>query len=256
MKKITPDQLRDADERCRGPLHHQDVPDKRSSRSSRALARLLCWQSRRALTWCRCTATGCAAASASAIFNHRTDEYGGSAENRARFAVEAVKAVHAAVPGMAIDYKLAVRQENPHYGNAGVVEEELAVFVPAAGAGGRDQLPCDTGQPLCAGEHHPAGQPPRVQGRPAASSSSAMRCAGIPSVPLCGVGGLNDPDFVEQQLASGRIQCAAMSRQLLADPDWVNKLQSGQCGKDPPLCPLQQKVPGRPDRPSGHPLYL
>ena len=39
----------------------------------------------------------------SAIFNHRTDEYGGSAENRARFAVEAVSAVHAAVPGMPID---------------------------------------------------------------------------------------------------------------------------------------------------------
>ena len=34
--------------------------------------------------------------------------------------------------------------------------------------------------------------------------------------------------FVEQQLASGRIQCAAMSRQLLADPDWVNKLKNGQ----------------------------
>ena len=33
---------------------------------------------------------------------------------------------------------------------------------------------------------------------------------------------------MEQQLASGRIQCAAMSRQLLADPDWVNKLKNGQ----------------------------
>ena len=31
---------------------------------------------------------------------------------------------------MPIDYKLAVRQENPHFGNAGVVEEELPVFVP------------------------------------------------------------------------------------------------------------------------------
>ena len=51
------------------------------------------------------------------------------------------------------------------------------------------------------------------------------------SVPLCGVGGLNDPDFVEQQLASGRIQCAAMCRQLLADPNWVNKLQSGNGAK-------------------------
>ena len=47
-------------------------------------------------------------------------------------------------------------------------------------------------------------------------------------LPLCGVGGLNDPDFVEHQLASWRIQCAAMSRQLLADPEWVNKLQKGQ----------------------------
>ena len=66
----------------------------------------------------------------SSVLNHRTDEYGGSAENRARFAAEAVSAVHAAVPGMPIDYKLAVRQENPHFGNAGVVEEELPVFAP------------------------------------------------------------------------------------------------------------------------------
>ena len=66
----------------------------------------------------------------SSIFNQRTDEYGGSAENRARFAMEAVSAVRAAVPGMPIDYKLAVRQEKPHFGNAGVLEEELPVFVP------------------------------------------------------------------------------------------------------------------------------
>ena len=58
----------------------------------------------------------------SSIYNHRTDEYGGTAENRARFAVEAVSAVREKLPDMPIDYKLAVRQENPHYGNAGVIE--------------------------------------------------------------------------------------------------------------------------------------
>lgn len=58
----------------------------------------------------------------STVFNHRTDEYGGSAENRARFAVEAVKAIRSRLPEIPIDYKLAVRQEDPHYGNAGVVE--------------------------------------------------------------------------------------------------------------------------------------
>lgn len=46
--------------------------------------------------------------------------------------------------------------------------------------------------------------------------------------PITGVGGLTQPDFVEQQLASGRISCAAMSRQLLADPEWPNKVAAGQ----------------------------
>lgn len=66
----------------------------------------------------------------SSVFNHRTDEYGGSAENRVRFAAEAVSAVRRSVPDIPIDYTLAVRQENPHYGNAGILEEELGIFIP------------------------------------------------------------------------------------------------------------------------------
>ncbi len=42
----------------------------------------------------------------SSIYNHRTDEYGGTAENRARFAVEAVSAVREKLPDMPIDYNL------------------------------------------------------------------------------------------------------------------------------------------------------
>ena len=70
----------------------------------------------------------------SSIFNQRTDEYGGSAENRARFAMEAVSAVRAAVPGMPIDYKLAVRQEKPHFGNG----KQIFLF-GTAGFGGREE---------------------------------------------------------------------------------------------------------------------
>ena len=55
---------------------------------------------------------------ASSLFNQRTDCYGGSPENRARFAVEAVTAIRRVLPDLPIDFKLAVRQENPHYGNA------------------------------------------------------------------------------------------------------------------------------------------
>ena len=47
----------------------------------------------------------------------------------------------------------------------------------------------------------------------------------LTQLPICGVGGLTDPDFVEEQLRSGRIDCAAMSRQLTADPDWPRKVR-------------------------------
>ena len=47
-------------------------------------------------------------------------------------------------------------------------------------------------------------------------------------LPICGVGGLSTPDFIETQLKSGRINCAAMSRQIVADPEWVNKIVDGK----------------------------
>lgn len=74
-------------------------------------------------------------------------------------------------------------------------------------------------------------------------------------LPICGVGGLNDPDFVEQQLFDGRIQCAAMSRQLLADPDWVNKLKTGRQNRYT-AASAATKMSGRADGTSGNPLRL
>ena len=163
----------------------------------------------------------------SSVFNHRTDEYGGSAENRARFAVEAVKAVRAAVPEMPIDYKLAVRQENPHYGNAGVLVEELPVFVPLLEQAGVTSFHVTLANHSALENTIPSAKHPYF-GEPGCFLKFCDEVRKYTALPLCGVGGLNDPDFAEQQLAGGRIQCAAMSRQLLADPDWVNKLKNGQ----------------------------
>ena len=146
----------------------------------------------------------------STVFNHRTDEYGGSAENRARFAVEAVKAIRSRLPEIPIDYKLAVRQEDPHYGNAGVTSFHVTL---ANHSSLEDTIP-------------PANHPYfKEQGCFLKFCDEVRRYT---DKPITGVGGLNQPDFVEQQLASGRITCAAMSRQLLADPEWPNKVASGQ----------------------------
>ena len=166
----------------------------------------------------------------SALFNHRTDEYGGSAENRARFAVEAVRAVRTAVPEMPIDYKLAVRQEDPHFGNAGVAEEELSVFVPLLEQAGVTSFHVTLANHSALEDTIPPASHPYF-GQPGCFLKFCDEVRQYTALPLCGVGGLNDPDFVEQQLASGRIQCAAMSRPLLADPDLVNKLKNGQAAQ-------------------------
>ena len=42
------------------------------------------------------------------------------------------------------------------------------------------------------------------------------------------MGGLVHPSFIEEQLQKHRIDCAAMSRQLIADPDWVKKVREGR----------------------------
>ena len=166
----------------------------------------------------------------SAVFNHRTDCYGGSAENRARFAREAVEAVRAALPEIPIDYKLAIRQENPHYGNAGVLEEELSVFVPILEQAGV------TSFHVTLANHSKLENtiPPKNHPEFSAEGCFLKFCDEVrryTALPICGVGGLTDPAFVNEQLESGRITCAAMSRQLIADPDWVRKVLDGRTGE-------------------------
>ena len=163
----------------------------------------------------------------SALYNQRTDCYGGSPENRARFSVEAVSAIRRRLPDVSIDYKLAVRQENPHYGNAGVLESELPVFVPLLEEAGVTSFHVtlanhgsltDTIPPKNHPEFHSEG----------CFLPFCDQVRKLTRLPICGVGGLTDPSFMEEQLHAGRIDCAAMSRQLIADPDWPNKVFSGR----------------------------
>lgn len=163
----------------------------------------------------------------STIFNQRTDEYGGSAENRARFAVESIRAIREKLQELPIDYKLAVRQENPHYGNAGILESELNVFVPLLEQAGA------TSFHVALANHSKLEDVIPPANHPEFSEQGCFLkfCDEVrkyTKLPICGVGGLNNPDFIEEQLASGRIDCAAMSRQLVADPEWVNKVLHGQ----------------------------
>ena len=164
---------------------------------------------------------------ASPLFNHRTDRYGGTVPNRARFALEAVAAVRRRLPGLPIDFKLAVRRENPAYGAAGFLEEELPAVVPLLEEAGVTSFHVTLANHSSLADTIPPANHPFFGGE-GCFLGFCDQVKALTSRPVCGVGGLTSPDFLEEQLAAGRIDCAAMSRQLIADPDWPKKVLEGR----------------------------
>lgn len=65
----------------------------------------------------------------SPLINQRTDEYGGSFENRTRFARAVVRAIREGSPDICIDYKLPIITENPQLGRGGLVRAETAEYI-------------------------------------------------------------------------------------------------------------------------------
>lgn len=166
----------------------------------------------------------------SPLFNSRTDEFGGSLENRARFCVEAVRAVRAAVPDTPIDYKLPVRLEDPKYGSAGFTLGELAYVVPELERAGVTSFHVTLANhaslvDTCPPRNHPYF---KEEGCFLPFCDEVRKYTDLP---ICGVGALEHPDFVDEQIGSGRIQLAAMSRQLIADSAWANKVAAGEADK-------------------------
>ena len=140
-----------------------------------------------------------------------------------------MRAVRSRLPELPIDYKLAVRQEDPHYGNAGVLESELGVFVPLLEAAGVTSFHVTLANHSSLEDTIPPANHPYFKGE-GCFLKYCDEVRRFTAKPITGVGGLTSPDFVEAQLAAGRITCAAMSRQLLADPAWPSKVAAGQAG--------------------------
>lgn len=163
----------------------------------------------------------------STIFNKRNDRYGGPLSNRLRFALEAIQEVRKAVKGIPIDYKLAVRMEEPHYGNAGITVEEIKNAVPMLEDAGV------TSFHVTLANHSELSDtiPPRNHPYFKEEGCFLTFCDEVrkyTKLPICGVGALSTPAFIEQQLESHRVDFVALCRQLIADPNWVEKVKNGE----------------------------
>ena len=156
----------------------------------------------------------------SPMFNHRTDEYGGSTENRCRFAIEALKAVREAVgPGFPIELRLSGAEFVPEGYDidegvriAKILEPYVDILHVTAGT---YQRAFDITHPSMFEDH----------GRNVYLAAEIKKHV---SVPVATIGGLSDPAQMEEIIASGKADIVYMGRQLLADPFLPQKVMENR----------------------------
>ena len=155
--------------------------------------------------------------------NRRGDAYGGSLENRARFGLEVLQAVKAAVPGMAVVYRLSVEDFFP----GGLPFGEGRQIAILAAAGGADAL-----HTLTAGHYRsrPSAQIvlPPMKFPDATFLDYAADVKKDVGVPVIAVGRLGDPATAEAAVMQGKADFIALGRSLVADPQWVDKVRRGE----------------------------
>jgi len=151
-------------------------------------------------------------------WNRRTDEYGGSTENRCRFAVEIIQAVKAAAPGLPVSFRLSVDHRYP--GGRGVAEsQEIATILQDAGL---DLMMADEGSY----EAMDYVFPPYYLGD-ACMVPAARAMKEVLSIPVMAVGNLT-PENAVAVLEDGDADFVGIGRGLIADPQWAGKIAAGR----------------------------
>ena len=154
--------------------------------------------------------------------NQRDDEYGGSLENRARFGLEALRAVKAAVPGLGVIYRLSVEDFFP--GGLKFDEgKQIALWAAEAGA---DALHITAGHYRSLPSAQVVLPPMTMPDGPFLEFAAEIKKH--VSLPIIAVGRLGDPALAESAVASGKTDFIALGRTLVADPQWVAKVARGE----------------------------
>ncbi|WP_455542469.1 oxidoreductase [Intestinibacter sp.] len=159
----------------------------------------------------------------SPYFNHRTDEYGGSFENRMRLTIEVLQAVRDAVgPNFPIEFRMSGSElfEGGYDLEEGIkiakaVEEYVDLIHVSAGS---YQFGFFTTHPSMFSPH-------------GVNVYLAAEIKKHVSKPVATIGALNDPEMMEEIIASGKADVVYMGRALLADPYLPQKVITGNDDK-------------------------
>ncbi|EPK8021549.1 bifunctional salicylyl-CoA 5-hydroxylase/oxidoreductase [Providencia huaxiensis] len=143
----------------------------------------------------------------SPLTNQRTDNYGGTLENRLRFPLAVISAVR-----QVWSKPLTVRISSTDWVDGGTTVDEAVEIGRAMKQAGADMIDCSSG------EVSPQQQP--VYGR-MYQTPMADRIRNEAGIPVIAVGAITDADQVNSIIAAGRADLCALSRPLLSDPAWV-----------------------------------
>ena len=164
----------------------------------------------------------------SRLMNFRTDEYGGSFENRVRYALEVVQAIREAAPNMMIEYKLPIITKNPDgsdRGKGGLHPEDAVEFAKLLEKAGVHMIQVaqanHTGN--MADTIPPMGTREENWVLPVTKAVKAAV-----SIPVATVGKVLSVENGEQILSDGDADIIAYGRSLLCDPDIAHKAASGE----------------------------
>lgn len=155
----------------------------------------------------------------SPLTNKRSDEYGGSLENRARLCVEIIDGIRAAVGR---DFPIELRFSAMETAPGGVTLEQAIEFAELI----QDKVDIlhvsAGGEPDFGVTHPPMFAEPGVNVKYAAEIKKHVH------IPVATVGALNEPELLEEIVSSGKADIVCMARALLADPELPKKVEQNR----------------------------
>lgn len=151
--------------------------------------------------------------------NHRDDEYGGSLANRARISMEILQRIKGEMPGFPVIFRLSADDLFP----TGLQFPEALEVAKWAALGGADAIHVTAG-------HYRSLPSEQIKSPPMAYPEGvflgyAARIKAEVRVPVIAVGRLGNPAVAMAAVDSGMADFVALGRSLIADPEWVAKVQ-------------------------------
>lgn len=167
----------------------------------------------------------------SPIKNLRTDEYGGSFENRIRFARELIEQMRAAVGP---DYPVTIRMAGNDFVPGSNTDRETPQIAKVYEAAGVDAI-------NITGGWHESRVPQLPMELPrSAYAYLALNIKQAVTVPVMASNRIADPDTAERLLKDGYADMVNLGRVLIADPEWPKKAYEGRAQEIRPCVACSQ----------------